>query len=135
MQLKSSHWHLLFGLGALSYMALIFYLSSQSNIKVPMKHFRFKDKVLHCIEYGVLAGLLFSALYKFQGRKRLLFAIVLSSLYGLGDEIHQYYVPGRTADPYDFLADCVGSVLGASAMAFIYFMIGKRAPKLENEER
>lgn len=99
-----------------------------------MKHFRFKDKVLHCIEYGVLAGLLFSALYKLQGRKRFLLAVLLSSLYGLGDEIHQYYVPGRTADPYDLLADCVGSLLGASAMACIYYVVRKRSPKLESEE-
>lgn len=117
--MKSSHWRLLFCLGALSYMALIFYLSSQSNIKIPMKHFRFKDKVLHTIEYGVLAALLFAALYKVQGWKRLALAAFLSSLYGLGDEIHQSYVPGRTADPYDFIADCLGSGLGAGAMALL----------------
>jgi VanZ family protein len=34
-------------------------------------------------------------------------------IYGLFDEIHQYYVPGRFADPYDFLANIIGIMIAA----------------------
>jgi VanZ family protein len=30
----------------------------------------------------------------------------------LTDELHQSFVPGRSADPLDVLADCAGALLG-----------------------
>lgn len=39
-------------------------------------------------------------------------AIVFASIYGLSDEIHQAFVPSRTASGWDFLADLLGSILG-----------------------
>ena len=36
-----------------------------------------------------------------------------ASLYGISDEIHQIFVPGRTADPIDWLVDTCGAALGA----------------------
>ena len=39
-------------------------------------------------------------------------AIVISSLYGVSDEYHQLFVPGRTFDVLDMLADAIGSVVG-----------------------
>ena len=41
-----------------------------------------------------------------------LVAIVISSLYGVSDEYHQLFVPGRTFDVFDMLADAIGSVVG-----------------------
>ena len=34
------------------------------------------------------------------------------ALYGVTDEWHQLYVPGRVSDPADWIADVVGLVLG-----------------------
>jgi len=42
-----------------------------------------------------------------------IWAVVLGSAYGLTDEIHQAFVPGRSADPRDWVADTAGAVLGA----------------------
>jgi len=39
-------------------------------------------------------------------------SVVLSSLYGVSDEIHQYFVPFREADLLDVLADTLGSIMG-----------------------
>jgi VanZ family protein len=39
-------------------------------------------------------------------------SVVLSSLYGVSDEIHQYFVPFREADLLDVLADTLGGILG-----------------------
>lgn len=38
--------------------------------------------------------------------------MLASTLYGISDELHQYYVPYRNADLMDVLADMFGSVCG-----------------------
>jgi VanZ family protein len=43
-------------------------------------------------------------------------AVVISTLYGVSDEYHQLFVPGRSFDVFDMLADFIGSVVGASAI-------------------
>ena len=42
----------------------------------------------------------------------MILGIILSSLYGISDEIHQHYVPYRDADIMDALADIIGSIFG-----------------------
>ena len=42
-------------------------------------------------------------------------AAALAAVYGVSDELHQSFVPGRTADGADVVADAVGAVLGAGA--------------------
>ena len=37
-------------------------------------------------------------------------AVLCASLYGISDEIHQIFVPGRTADPIDWLVDSSATV-------------------------
>jgi len=39
-------------------------------------------------------------------------SIILGVLYGLTDEIHQYFVPGRTSSLADLGADALGILLG-----------------------
>ena len=41
----------------------------------------------------------------------LISSLIFSSLYGLSDEWHQYYVPGRMSDVADWVADTLGAVL------------------------
>ena len=48
-----------------------------------------------------------------------LLSIVASTAYGISDEIHQYFVPCRTADVMDALADMVGSSVGVPG----YFLL------------
>ena len=70
------------------------------------------------IGYGMLAGFLVRA---FAGGRlrgvtwaRGMVAVVLATLYGVSDEFHQLFVPGRSADRYDVLADCMGATAGAA---------------------
>jgi VanZ family protein len=37
-------------------------------------------------------------------------------LYGVSDEFHQYFVPGRSVEALDVLADALGGLLGAWMM-------------------
>lgn len=92
----------------LSYLAVIFYLSSLPP-KVKVGSFDFPIHVLEFLPLGVLSFLFF----KEMGFKRpFLFSFIFSFLYAISDEIHQMFVPGRNASLKDVLADWVGIILG-----------------------
>ncbi len=49
----------------------------------------------------------------------IMLSILSSSLYGMSDEVHQYFVSHRDADIMDFLADVAGSICGVYVIKFI----------------
>jgi len=72
------------------------------------------DKLLHTIEYAGLSFFLYIALHfglNLHPRRAAWLAIVLSALFGAGDEIHQSFVPSRDMSIYDWYADVFGAVL------------------------
>ena len=76
------------------------------------------DKSAHSIAYALLAGLLLRALAR--GRlsgvtwRAACAAVLLTTLYGVSDEWHQSFVPGRSPDRYDILADAIGAIAGVA---------------------
>ena len=42
----------------------------------------------------------------------MLLTIVCATVYGISDEFHQWFVPGRTADVHDVMADAIGATRG-----------------------
>ncbi len=56
-------------------------------------------------------------------------SVLFCSLYGLSDEWHQSFVPGRDASLGDWLADTIGAVLAATAI----FRLSR--PQQEVQER
>ena len=98
-------------------MGLIFYLSSQPDL--PQTDTHWLDLVLsstaHAFVFGVLA-VLWARLLD-QHRQGLLLTFALTMLYALSDELHQTFVPGRHADPWDLVCDGVGAVLALSLWA------------------
>ena len=100
----------------LMYMGMIFYLSHQSAmpIEVPEWVFYF-DKVVHGLIFGVL-GFLFLRAW-LQGKwhtvtwKSVMAAILFTILYGITDEYHQSFIPGRTPDYQDLIADGIGAAV------------------------
>jgi VanZ family protein len=110
------HWKITWVL-TLSYMSIIFLLSSLSYPKQPFPSEPYIPVIEHIIEYAVLGFLLSIALKKGSGRlqkRMVLLAILLAAVYGISDEVHQFFVPGRTASFYDVLADSVGAVMGSA---------------------
>lgn len=96
----------------------IFWLSSQANpLPFLPQALLSHDKLLHAVEYAVLAALVALPLGWLAPRWMLVVAVLAASAYGATDEIHQSLVPGRDADVYDWLADSAGALLGAAAMA------------------
>lgn len=98
-----------------AYAALIFYLSSLTS--VPGPDIPFLDKALHAIEYGLLGFLLMRAIFRagfrLDRRSAFAFAVIIGFIYGVGDEIHQILVAGRTASFFDALFDLIGASLGS----------------------
>ena len=99
---------------------LIFWLSHQTGLPTP-QFFPHQDKLAHFSEYALLGFLAMRCFRHYVKRTDLLFLISLGfcSLYGVLDEIHQYFVPGRTSDILDWLADTVGSGVSISVMTLI----------------
>ncbi len=106
---------------ALMWMGCIFFLSSLPGDEVPLPDIPFIDKAAHAVVYAVLGGLI--VLRKGFGQKlrgeapiqwtqggRL--PLLLGMLYGVTDEIHQLFVPGRKFDLMDMAADAAGVALG-----------------------
>ena len=97
------------------YCLLIFIQSSYPAIK-NAPELPYIDKVLHCVAYALL-GALFLRAFKTSRIKNnvklmLILSVLLSSLYGVSDEIHQYFVPYRDAEIMDVLADTLGGIMG-----------------------
>ena len=92
-------------------MGLIFYLSSYPvAIKVPS--FSYSDKLAQIVGYGVLGSLIYVALKKGNVNKHhvVTLAFTISFLYGVSDEIHQYFVPWRQGDIFDVMANGIGAL-------------------------
>jgi VanZ family protein len=97
-------------LPVVAYAALIIYFSSQSGQSLPRWPVMAHDKILHAAEYGGLGFLLTNAL----GVRRWWWAVLAAVLFGISDEFHQSFVPGRFGnDVGDLAADTVGATLGA----------------------
>ena len=116
---SAGHWSR-FWLPVAAYMALIFYLSSLPHPDEELPKFLFEDlgdKVLHVVEYALFAFLCYRAFRwaagPFAAQYALILAIAAASLYGATDEVHQAFVPFRTATWLDWVADTVGAVIGA----------------------
>ncbi len=75
------------------------------------------DKVNHFIAYFGLSVLLtlcllFQTKYGFLYKKAFLISFLVVILYGVIDEVHQLFIPGRMAEISDWLADTAGALLG-----------------------
>ena len=102
----------------LAWLVLIFALSSIPNELAPSSHTLPIDKVAHFIEYAVLAFLLVGVGRRVAPDRRatpaiVVAAIALSVAYGITDEWHQGFVPGRDPSLTDLAADAVGAIAGA----------------------
>ncbi|MBE7552369.1 MAG: VanZ family protein [Anaerolineales bacterium] len=95
------------------WMLLIFVLSAQSRlIKIEdAADEKIFYKTAHFVAYAVLAWLWWRALapQRQVAWPVLLLAFALAALYGISDEIHQLFVPGRHGQVADVLFDAAGA--------------------------
>ena len=108
--------HLLFRWFPLIAYCIFIYVQSSHPSPEHLPSFRFMDKMLHVAAYAVLAILFLRAYQTLPIRHNIrmiaFLSILSASLYGISDEIHQYFVPFREADIFDGIADTVGAITG-----------------------
>jgi VanZ family protein len=120
------HW-----LPPLAWMVLIFVLSAQPDL--PHAPGPWLDVLLkktgHAVTYGVLAWLYWRALrqHTWEGCASTILRVAsvgLAVAYGLSDEYHQTFVPGRTGRPVDVAIDGMGA---CAAMLLDWWLERRRA--------
>ena len=108
---------------AVAMMALIFGISSLSQAPIPDG---MTDHAGHSIGYALLGALIFRALAgaSWQGVTlgRGALSVVYSVLYGMTDEWHQSFVPGRSPAWDDVAADFRGALVGAAFVLILHII-------------
>jgi VanZ family protein len=90
----------------------VFIASSRSQVAAPPVVN--VDKLAHFAVYGLFATLIVRA----PGIRRWWWAIVIVSLFGMTDEFHQSFTPGRAVEFNDWLADTLGGTVAVVAYTF-----------------
>ncbi len=104
----------LFYLPPVMCMMLIFYLSSGTWESISLPRWKVpSDKVVHAVMYGGLCYLWIRA-FRLGGLRSisavgLLTAALIAAIYGLTDEYHQSFIPGRSSSVGDIVADAAGA--------------------------
>jgi VanZ family protein len=93
-----------------------FFLSSQSVLPRFLPNFWASDKILHLVYFAVMTGswtLWFSREdWKVHPVRNSIICIAAVSAFGILDEYHQSFVPGRQMSVFDWMADTAGAALG-----------------------
>lgn len=111
-------------------MVVIFVLSSMSDPPAPD---RVSDKLLHTAGYAALA--LVTVRATSGGRlagltpRSAVGAWAIATAYGASDELHQRFVPGRSAELADLGADGLGAALGLAAAGAFAIIHRSRAAR------
>ncbi|MHB9038198.1 MAG: VanZ family protein [Armatimonadota bacterium] len=120
------------------WMVLIFFLSAQSKLpELPgLAELDYGDKIVHAFAYAILACLIWRALERgLPKMRRIAIAIAAATVYGLSDELHQLYVPGRCFDLLDLGADALGAAIAAVALTIRMggYELGARTTRLRSK--
>lgn len=87
------------------------------NIHTPVR------KLGHLSEYALLGLLIAFALtcgHQLKGKKLYVLSLCLCILYASSDELHQLFIPGRSAMVTDVGIDTIGSFAGICIFVFLY---------------
>lgn len=106
-------------------------LSPERQTEIIETYDHFVRKAAHFTIYAILGGLLSLTLFSFGLKNMKLFitSVILSGLYAVSDEIHQYFVPGRACMIRDMILDTCGGAVGAVFGMLILHMIMRQLEK------
>jgi len=97
------------------YCAVIFWESAQSRPVKTEIHFPMDDKVAHLVLYGGLAAVVSVGIRRngkpVRAAWQFFAPIGFATLYGVTDEFHQLFVPLRSCDVFDVVADATGATV------------------------
>lgn len=106
------------------WMGLIFFLSNKPYDYYPLEATNTQQILAHIFLYAVLSFLTIFAIMSWdknwQIKNIILFSIFFSILYGISDEYHQGFVPGRFVSYGDLIFDALGAIMGV--LVFYYYL-------------
>ena len=121
---------ILYLLPSLIYALLIFIVSGLENISITDIGLNLSDKILHFSAYLLFGLTLYFSIKGYKSDISLINQFILlftiGSVYALSDEIHQFFVPGRTCDFIDLAADILGIIVSFFVYRLIYKTIKSR---------
>ena len=103
----------LFAALALALMIAQTIASSFATLPTPPGAFDGIDKLMHASAWTLLGACLALAARR-PSRRTAVIAVVIAVAFGISDEVHQSFVPGRDASLLDLVADGVGACVGAA---------------------
>ncbi len=111
-----------YAMPAVAWAIFIFIASSIPAYEMPDMTIFAWDKAIHLGVYLVLAACVFTACSHpdappYLQSHRIAATIVFVAVYGGLDEFHQYFVPGRAVEFFDWVADVSG------ALVFVFFFL------------
>jgi len=115
-------------------MLAIFIQSSFPAIELPKVELITADKLVHVTVFALLTALCFISLIHNEkpnmlSQKPLLWSSVICILYAASDEIHQYFVPNRSAELQDWAADVLGVIIAIIIIKYFlknrYILFGR----------
>ena len=95
----------------------IIYVSHQETIEYLNGTFYLEDKILHFfayLVYGITIQIALVNSNNYKSKRFIISVILIGSAFGLSDEIHQYFVKGRSAELLDLIADILGVIFSLS---------------------
>ena len=105
----------------------IFFVSNLPSVPLPEQ---VSDKSGHFAAYAGLAILAVRAVGRGLpcrvGLRVAVLAFAIAGGYGAFDEVHQYFVPGRSADIADWYADITGAAVGIG-LCWLWGIIASRS--------
>lgn len=113
---------------AILYSGIIFCISSIPNVATPLPEIQL-DKFLHIFIYLPFGFLVARGIGgtrpSVSSRNLWILVFLIAFLYGVSDECHQSFVPGRNFEIFDLLADAIGGAIGG----YIYLLRGRKTKK------
>lgn len=110
----------LYGLLLIGWVGLTLVLTSLPSLDLPVR-FPYADKAAHVAFYGVMGFLcgLWRREHGVPAGRAVLQALLFVTAVGAADEVHQHWVPGRSADALDWAADLLGGGAGGALAALL----------------
>lgn len=109
---------LLYWLPLIVYVTLVFLVSSMSRLPIDRRFIGY-DKLMHAVEYALVAALIVRALGSWSRCESTWILLLVSmlgvALLGALDECYQSIIPKRDSDLFDWIADMTGGFIGAVA--------------------
>ncbi len=87
-------------------------VSSEARKEIIEKSRVLIRKLAHLSVYFVFGILIYLFIKTFNIKNKIVISIILSCLFASTDELHQYFIDGRTSSIVDVFIDTIGSTLG-----------------------